>query len=149
MTAGAPRLSVHPLGGGEQQPEHSLLQGLEGASWARIPQAGRENQSELPCTSPPAGPHCKFYFLVNARREVPCVDGIPLLVSRPAFKKILMNSLRKNILREAGLTECLLVEGGFTNSQESCQRAVEGWAGCACAAPSWNQLLFPGTATSL
>lgn len=59
--------------------------GLQKASWAGWYPTGKEDQSELPCTSPRAGSHRKFYFLVNAHRAVPCMDVIPLLIAHPAF----------------------------------------------------------------
>lgn len=39
-----------------------------------------------------------------------------------------------------------------SDGRRVCRFSGEPWQegfGCACAAPSWNQLLFPGTATSL
>lgn len=128
----------------------TCYRGLQKASWAGWYPTGRGDQAELPCTSPRAGSHRKFYFLVNAHRAVPCVDVIPLLISPAAFTENPYELTRKECL-EGGRADLMSLGGRrvykFTGELSLC--AVEGRAGCACAAPSWNQLLFPGTATSL
>lgn len=91
---------------------------------------GRDDQSELPCTSPRAGSHWKFYFLVNAHRAVPCVHVIPLPISHPVFTENPHELTQREHL-EGGRAPTVS-QGGRRVCRSPGELSVKGWL-CMCS----------------